>query len=93
MNDRLHQAVQGVSARQRAIFNLFDRIENFFRRLEAYIEVRPTAGMTDVIVNVLVEILLIVALVIKEIEQGKLSELIVDNGMRFSTYFLFREIF
>ena len=73
--DQSHQAVQGVSAGQGALFDLFDRIGNFFRRLEAYIELPPTAGMTDAIVNVMVEILLILALATNEIKQGKISEL------------------
>jgi hypothetical protein len=71
-----HQSVQGVSAGQGALFDLFNRIETFFRRLEAYLELPPTADITDAIVNVMVEILLILALATKEIKQGKTNELI-----------------
>ena len=77
--DHIHQAVQGVNASQGALCNLFDRIGNFFRRLEAYTELPPTAGMTDTIVNVMVEVLVIIALATKEIKQRKLSELVVDD--------------
>ena len=50
-----------------------------FRRLETYTELRPTKEMVDIIIKVMVEVLLILALVTKEIEQGKLSELTLDD--------------
>ena len=86
LHDGVHQAVQGINASQGALLNLFDRIGYFFRRLEAYIELPPTAGMTDTIVNVMVEVLLIITLVTKEINQGKLSELAVDDRAALLTY-------
>jgi len=59
--------------------DLFQRIENVFRRLETYTELRPTKEMTDIIIKVMVEVLLILALVTREIKQGKLSELAFDD--------------
>jgi len=47
--------------------------------METYTELRPTKEMTDIIIKVMVEVLLILALVTKEINQGKLSELILDD--------------
>ena len=44
-----------------------------------YTELQPTKEMTDIMIKVMVEVLLILALVTKEIRQGKLSELIVDE--------------
>ncbi len=52
-----------------------------FRRLETYTELRPTKEMTDIIIKVMVEVLLILALVTKEIKQGKLSEFILDDQL------------
>jgi len=71
--------VQDVSAGQGALFDLFNRIENFFRRLEVYIGLPPTVEMTVSIVNVMAEVLRILALVTKEIKRGIISELILDN--------------
>src|ERR1700761_1525749 len=48
-------------------------MECFFKRLEKYIKVRPTAALTDVIVKIMVEVLSILGIVTKEIGQGKLS--------------------
>ena len=52
---------------------LFGRMEYFFKRLEAYVEVRPTAAMTDIIVKIMVEVLSILGIVTKEIRQGRMS--------------------
>jgi hypothetical protein len=81
-----HQAVEDVSTSQGALFNLFDRIENFFRRLEAYVELQLTAQMTDVIVKVMLEVLLIIGLATKEIKRGKTSEFLASDSA-YSTYF------
>ncbi|KAF8463552.1 hypothetical protein DFH94DRAFT_857982 [Russula ochroleuca] len=69
----LLSAVFAISASQTALVDLFERIENFFLRLGTYIELPPTAEMTDIIVKVMVEVLLILALVTKEIKQGKMK--------------------
>jgi hypothetical protein len=42
-------------------------------RLEKYIAVRPTAAMTDIIVQIMVEVISILGIATKEIEQGRLS--------------------
>ncbi|KAI9430671.1 hypothetical protein H4582DRAFT_2086405 [Lactarius indigo] len=49
-------AVKDVRASQDALIDLFGRMDNFFKRLEKHIEVRPTAAMTDVIVKIMVEL-------------------------------------
>jgi hypothetical protein len=58
------------------LIDIFVRIEGFFKRLESYTEVRPTAAMTDVIVKIIIEVLSILAIATKEIKQGRSSELI-----------------
>ena len=59
--------------------DIFEHIEGFFRRLEAYAEVSPTAAMTEVIVKILVEVLAILAIASKKIKQGRPSESIHNN--------------
>jgi hypothetical protein len=56
--------------------DLFGRIESFFRRLESYTELQPTAAMTDIIVKIMVEILSILVIATKDIKQRRASELI-----------------
>jgi transposase len=55
---------------------VFESIENFFRRLETYVGVPPTAGMTDIIVKIMVEVLVILSIATKEMKQSRASELI-----------------
>ena len=66
------------------LLDIFVRIEGFFKRLESYTEVRPTAAMTDVIVKIMIEVLSILAIATKEIKQGRSSELIDVNKLLFS---------
>ncbi|KAF8269139.1 hypothetical protein EI94DRAFT_1699711 [Lactarius quietus] len=69
----LLQAAKDVSAAREALIDIFERIENFFKRLETYTEVRPSAAMTDVIVKIMVEVLYILGIATKEIKQGRTS--------------------
>ena len=48
-------------------------MEYFFKRLEAYIKVRPTPAMIDIIVKIMVEVISILGIVTKEIRQGRTS--------------------
>ncbi|KAF8471649.1 hypothetical protein DFH94DRAFT_684800 [Russula ochroleuca] len=67
----LLSAASAVSASRDLLLGLFDRIENVFRRLEVYIDVPQTPGMTDAIVKVMVEVLSILAIATKEINQRR----------------------
>ena len=71
--------VLAVGASQSALVDLFERIENFFTRLGIYVQLPPTAEMTEIIVKVMVDVLLILALATKEIKQGKISKFILDD--------------
>ncbi|KAH9055239.1 hypothetical protein EDB87DRAFT_1341305 [Lactarius vividus] len=64
-------AAKDVDASQEALADLFERIENFFKRLESYTEVPPTDAMTDMIVKIMVEVLNIFAIATKEMKQGR----------------------
>ena len=69
------QAVKDVSVAQEALIDIFERVENFFKRMESYIEVRPSAAMMDILVKIMVEVLNILAIATKEIKHGRTSEL------------------
>jgi archaellum component FlaC len=77
----IYQAIKDVRDTQNALVDLFERLEFFFRRLEEYIEVRPTSAMKDIIVKIMVEVLSILGIVTKEIRQGQTSTyLTVDKS-------------
>jgi hypothetical protein len=46
----------------------------FFQRLEVYTEVEPTQEMMDMMVQITVEVLSILGIATKEINQGRTSE-------------------
>jgi len=68
------QAVKDVRASQDTLVDIFERIESVFRRLEVYTEVPPTLEMTDIIIQIMVEVLSILGIAMKEIQQGRTSE-------------------
>ncbi|KAI9432271.1 hypothetical protein H4582DRAFT_1117051 [Lactarius indigo] len=64
-------AAKDVVANQEVLVDIFERTENFFRRLETFTEVLTTEVMKDIIVKIMVEVLRILAIVTKEIKQGQ----------------------
>jgi hypothetical protein len=74
----MSKAVKDVRATQDILIELFGRMEFFFKRLETYIKVRPTAAMTEVIVHITVEVISILGIVTKEIQQGPFSMPFID---------------
>jgi hypothetical protein len=72
-NAFIFQAARDARASQDALIDIFERIELFFRRLEIYTEVPLTVEMMDIIVQILVEVLSILGIVPKEINQGRMS--------------------
>ncbi|KAH9963654.1 hypothetical protein BJV74DRAFT_799719 [Russula compacta] len=71
----------GVLLSPGRLINVFDRIENFFKRLETYIEVPLTTGMTDVIVKIMVEVLSILGITVKEIKQSRARRTDMEDAL------------
>ena len=63
-----------VRASQETLIDIFERMENFFLRLEIYTNVSPTPKMMDMIVKVMVEMLSILAIATKEVKESRTSE-------------------
>jgi hypothetical protein len=84
---QIRQVVLAVRAVRSTIADLFERIKNFFIRLEIYVKLPPTEEMTEIIVDIMVHVLHVLALLTKEIKQGKISELIPLIGHLFRLIF------
>jgi hypothetical protein len=69
------QAAKDASASREKLVELFNRIERYFRRLEIYTGITPTTAMTDIIIEIMVEVITILAIATKEVKRGRLSEL------------------
>jgi hypothetical protein len=68
-----------VQASQDTLIDIFERIENFFQRLEIYTEVAPTPEMTDIIIKIMVEVLSILGIATREMKQSRMSEYFLYN--------------
>ena len=67
------QAAKKVRASQDALFNLFDRLEAFFQRLEVYTTAALDQKMVDTVTKIMVEVLNIIGIATKDIKQGRTS--------------------
>jgi hypothetical protein len=76
-----------VRAVQPAIADLFEGIKRFFMRLKIYVKLPQTEEMTEIIVDVMVHVLHILALLTKEIKEGEISELILPMSHLFRLIF------
>ena len=76
VNTNVCQAAKDVDASQEVLAELFESIENFFRRLESYTEAPLTDAMIDLIVKIMVEVLNIFAIATKEMKQSRASLLL-----------------
>ena len=63
-----------VPSSQETLIDIFEHVENYFRRLEGYTEVPPLPAMMDLMVMIIVEVLSILGIATKEIRQGRISE-------------------
>ena len=68
------QAAVDVRASKDTLIDIFERMENFFQRLDIYTKVSPPHEMIDIIVKIMVEVLSILGIATKEMKQGRTSK-------------------
>ena len=56
-----------------ALAEVFECIENFLRRLKIYSEIPPTHAMAEMLIKILIELISVLALATKQINQGRFS--------------------
>ncbi|KAH9009139.1 hypothetical protein EDB84DRAFT_1446463 [Lactarius hengduanensis] len=64
-------AAKGVSASYDALVELFERIENFFKRLGVYTQISLTDEMAEVFVKIVAEVLSILSIATKEVKRKR----------------------
>ena len=64
-----------MSASHDALVELFERIEDFFKRLGVYTQVSLTTEMAEVFVRIVAEVLSILSIATKEVKRKRASEL------------------
>ena len=73
------QAARDIRTSYDIIADVFEYIVDFFRRLELYLEVSPTNEMKNIIAKMLVEVLSILAIATKEINQYRIGGFLLYN--------------
>ena len=68
------QAAMDVRASQDNLIDIFERMENFFQRLEIYTKASLPPEMIDIIAKIMVEVLSILEIASKEMKQGRTSK-------------------
>ena len=71
---RIWQAASGITSSYDAVIELFECLGSFLKRLEIYMTIPPSPMMTDIIVQIMIEVLLVLALATKQVKQGRFSE-------------------
>ena len=75
------QTTKDASSSRDKLIEIFNRIERFFHRLEIYAGITPTAAMKDIIIEIMAEVLAILAITTKEAKRGRLSRSIWHGFM------------
>jgi len=74
-NTLLYQAAIGVSSGYDALLELFECVANFLKRLHIYTEkITLSSTMSDIIAQIMVEVLSVLALATKQIKEGRFSK-------------------
>jgi hypothetical protein len=81
-----YQAVKGVIDSYDLLVDLLESMENFLKRLDIYTKIPLTdaVALTETVVKILVELLSTLALVTKQIKQGKSSEFVFSEVLYYS---------
>ena len=78
------QAINGVSSSYDALVDLLESIEHFLSRLNIYTRVSATPAMDEIMVKIMVELFSTFALATKELKQGRSSESVLVDVLRYS---------
>jgi len=70
----ISQTAKYVKESYDALVDIFESIENFAHRLKIYTQIQPTLAMTEMMVKIMVELLAVLALATKQINQGRFSK-------------------
>ena len=81
---RVHQAARGIHTSYDGLVDLLESIEHVLKPLDIYAQIPPTPAMDEILLNIMVELLSTLALMTKEITQGRPSEFVFADLLRYS---------
>jgi len=85
------QTAKNVRASEDTLFEVFERLEAFFQRLEIYTEAALDQKMVDMVAKIMAEVLNILGITTNEIKQGRMSKRLL-YGCVVTDRTIFREI-
>ena len=56
------------------LVNMFERVENFLRRIDIYTKIELTPAMAEYVAKIMAEVLSVLAIATKQITQGRPSK-------------------
>jgi len=75
-----YKTASGVNASYDSLVNIFECVGNFLNRVQIYAKIPLTPAMMGVIVEIMAELLSVLALTTTQIKQGRLSKSFVAHG-------------
>ena len=74
LGNEIWQAARDVSASHDVLLDLFQRLDDFFKRFKVYSRTFLNTELAEVLVKVVVKVLHILSISTKEVEKGRASE-------------------
>ena len=78
---RLNQAAKGSNSDPDELVNLLESIEDFLKRVDIYTRIPPTPAMDEIVFDVIVELLNVLALATRKLKRGRSSESIFAHAL------------
>ena len=73
------QAAKEVRASHDVLVDLFERIQFFLKRLGVHTQISPTKGMVEILVKIMAEVISILSIATKEMQQSRTSRLLLQD--------------
>ena len=74
-NTDVLQAAKDVRSSHDVLVDLFERIQFFLKRLGVHTRITPTEDMAEILVKIMAEVLSILTIATKEVQQSRTSKL------------------
>ena len=75
----MSQTANNVPASHDVLVDLFERVEFFLKRLGVHTRISPTRDMVEIIAKIMAEVLFILCIATKEMQQRRTSKLFIRD--------------
>jgi hypothetical protein len=82
-NADILQAAKDVRASHDALVDLFEHIQFYLKRLGVHTQISPTKDMVEILVKIMVEVLSILSIATREMQQCRTSQLFLQDKLNY----------